>query len=68
VAYHSSPQMIQKNRLSQAVVQYADIADITKMLNLQGGGSFMNGVNEAQALVDLPDENGNRRLSATRDA
>jgi hypothetical protein len=60
--------MIQKNRLSQAVVQYADIADITKMLNLQGGGSFMNGVNEAQALVDLPDENGNRRLSATRDA
>lgn len=55
VAYHSSPKMMELNRASQAVVQYADIADIVKMLNMQGGGSFMDIVNEAQKLVDLPD-------------
>ncbi len=55
VEYHSSPETREKNRLSQAVVQYADLADITKMLNMKGGGSFMDNVNEAQKLVDLPD-------------
>ena len=55
VEYHSSPEMREKNRLSQAVVQYADLADIVKMLNLKGGGSVMDNVNEAQKLVDLPD-------------
>lgn len=66
VAYHSSPEMIEKNRASQALIQYADIADIAKMLNLQGGGALMDGVNEAQKLVDLPDATGQRRKSATR--
>jgi len=66
VEYHSTPQMIEKNKASLAAVQYADIADIAKMLNLQGGGSRMDGVNEAQELVDLPDDNGQRRKSATR--
>jgi hypothetical protein len=66
VAYHSSPRMMEKNRSSKASVQYAYLADIAKMLNLQGGGSFMDGVNEAQKLVDLPDESGARRKSATR--
>jgi hypothetical protein len=66
VAYHSSPRMREKNRASQAVVQYADLTDIAKMLNLQGGGSLMDRVNEAQKLVDLPDETGQRRKSATR--
>lgn len=66
VAFHSSPEMREKNRASQAAVQYADIADIAKMLNLQGGGSLMDGVNEAQRLVDLPDATGRRRKSATR--
>jgi hypothetical protein len=42
------------NKASQAAVQYADLADIVKMLNIQGGGSFMANVNEAQRLVDLP--------------
>jgi hypothetical protein len=42
------------NRASQAVVQYADLADIVKMLNLEGGGGLMDIVNEAQRLVDLP--------------
>src|SRR5271157_4421512 len=65
VEYHSSPEMREKNRVSQAVVQYADLADITKMLNIKGGGSFMDNVNEAQKLVDLPDATGQRRKSAT---
>jgi len=54
VEYHSSPRMKQINKASQAAVQYADLADIVKMLNIQGGGSFMANVNEAQKLVDLP--------------
>ena len=54
VEYHSSPRMREINKASQAAVQYADLADIVKMLNLQGGGSFMANVNEAQKLVDLP--------------
>lgn len=65
VQYHSSPEMREKNKLSQAAVQYADLSDIVKMLDMQGGGSFMDNVNEAQKLVDLPDENGLRRKSAT---
>lgn len=55
VEYHSSPRMMELNRASQAVVQYADLSDIVKMLNMEGGGSFMENVNEAQKLVDLPD-------------
>lgn len=58
VEYHSSPRMMELNRASQAVVQYADLSDIVKMLNMEGGGSFMENVNEAQKLVDLPDATG----------
>jgi hypothetical protein len=54
VQYHSSPRMRELNKASQAVVQYADLADVVKMLNMQGGGSFMDNVNEAQKLVDPP--------------
>ena len=54
VEYHSSPEMREKNRVSQSAVQYADLSDIVKMLNLQGGGSLMDNVNEAQKLVGLP--------------
>ena len=54
VEYHRSPRMMEINRASQAMVQYADLADLVKMLNMQGGGSFMENVNEAQKLVDLP--------------
>ena len=36
VAYHSTPQMREINRASLASVQYADIADIAKMLNRHG--------------------------------
>jgi hypothetical protein len=55
VEYHSSPRMMELNRASQAVVQYGDLSDIVKMLNMEGGGSFMENVNEAQKLVDLPE-------------
>jgi len=67
VEYHGSPEMKQKNSGSLASVQYADLADIVKMLNMKGGGSFMDTVNEAQKLVDLPDTTGRRRKSATRE-
>jgi hypothetical protein len=66
VEYHGSPGMMKKNRESLASVQYADIADIVKMLDVKGGGSFMDNVNAAQKLVDLPDASGKRRKSATR--
>jgi hypothetical protein len=52
VELHASPRMREINKASQAVVQYADLADIVKMLSMQGGGSFMDIVNEAQKLVD----------------
>ncbi len=42
------------NRESNAAVQYADLSDIVKMLNMEGGGSFMDTVNEAQKLVEVP--------------
>jgi hypothetical protein len=66
VKYHGSPEMKERNSESLARVQYADLADIVKMLNLKGGGSFMDNVNEAQKLVDLQDASGRRRKSATR--
>jgi hypothetical protein len=58
VEYHSSPEMQEMNRISQAAVQYADLSDIVKMLNMQGGGWLMDNVNEAKKLVDLQDEKG----------
>jgi hypothetical protein len=54
VGYDSSPRMMETNRTSQAMVQYADLADLVKLLNIEGGGSFMENVNEAQKLVDPP--------------
>ena len=54
VDYHSSPRMMEINRASKASVQYADISDIVKMINMEGGGSLMAIVNDAQKLVELP--------------
>jgi hypothetical protein len=56
VDYHSSSKMKAKNNASLAQVQYADIADIVKMLNRKGGGSLMDEVNEAQKLASLRDQ------------
>jgi hypothetical protein len=36
---------------SRASVQYADLADLVKMLDIKTGGSVMDPVNEAQAWV-----------------
>src|SRR5207244_3779883 len=48
VQYHSSPRMRAVNGASKSRVQYADLADIVKMLNSEGGGSLMDSVNDAQ--------------------
>jgi len=45
--YHSSQEMRAKNMTSPAKIQYADLADIMKMLNRKTGDP----VNEAQSLV-----------------
>jgi hypothetical protein len=37
IEQHTTPSMREKNRRSQAAVQYADLSDTTKMLNIQGG-------------------------------
>ncbi len=51
VEYHSSVEMRAKNLVSPAKIQYADLADIVKMLNRKTGGSLQDGVNEAQSLI-----------------
>src|SRR5664279_2603921 len=48
VKYHSTGWMREINRASKAAIQYADLSDIVKMLNMQGGDSLMDNVNEAQ--------------------
>jgi hypothetical protein len=52
VEYHSTPEMVAVNRANPAQIQYADIADIVKMLDMKTGGSLQDPVNEAQALLE----------------
>ena len=56
VEYHASAQMRAINMSSKAAIQYADLSDLVKMLNIGGGGSRMDNVNEAQRLIELPPE------------
>ncbi len=49
--YHSSVQMKKLNLENQAYIEYADLADIVKMLNLKTGVRFQDIVNEAQSLL-----------------
>lgn len=51
VAYHSTPEMIAKNAIAPPFIQYADLADLVKMLDVKTGGSLQDPVNEAQAWV-----------------
>lgn len=51
VAYHSTPEAVRRNRESRAQIQYADLADIVKMLDLKTGGALQDPINDAQALV-----------------
>jgi hypothetical protein len=51
VEYHSAPYMVKKNKEYPTFIQYADLADITKMLNNKTGGSVQDGVNDVIKLV-----------------
>jgi hypothetical protein len=51
VDYHGSAEMQAKHLASPAKIQYADLADIVKMLNRKTGGALQDPVNEAQALI-----------------
>lgn len=51
VAYHKAIALVEQNRQNPAFIQYADLADIVKMLNMKTGGALQDPVNEAQALV-----------------
>ena len=53
VAYHSSPRMVAKNQQTKPFIQYADLADIVKMLSFKAGGSLQEAVNEAQAWISV---------------
>jgi hypothetical protein len=46
--YYLTPQIIEKFKANKADIQYADLADVVKMLDLKTGGAFQDGVNEAQ--------------------
>lgn len=51
VAYHSTPAAVRRNRETRAQIQYADLADIVKMLDLKTGGALQDPVNDAQVLI-----------------
>lgn len=51
VAYHKATARVEQNRQNPAFIQYADLADIVKMLNMKTGGALQDPVNEAQTLV-----------------
>jgi hypothetical protein len=51
VALHSTPEQMAANRKRGAFIQYADLADLMLMLDLQLGGGVMAAVNEGQQLV-----------------
>lgn len=51
VKYHSSPRMIAWNKENPTFIQYADLSDIVKMLDIKTGGNLQDPVNEAQKLV-----------------
>ena len=53
VTYHSSPRMVARNQEPRPFTQYADLADIVKMLNVKTGGSLQEAVNAAQAWVTV---------------
>ena len=51
VDYHNSPEMRKINNASKAEVQYADLTNIIKMMDIQGGGGLMENANTTQKLV-----------------
>src|SRR3978361_1581920 len=55
VAYHSTPQMVAVNAASREYIQYADLGEILKMLDVKTGGALQDPVNLAQSLVRPPE-------------
>jgi hypothetical protein len=53
-AHQTSPEIVQINAQRESFIQYADLGDIVKMLNLKTGGALQDAVNEAQSLVRKP--------------
>jgi hypothetical protein len=51
VELHATPAQITANRRRGAFIQYADLADLMLMLDIQIGGGVMEVVNEGQKLV-----------------
>jgi len=51
-AHHLTADATAYRLAHPASIQYADLADLVKMLNMLTGGRFQDAVNEAQALVD----------------
>ncbi len=49
--YHCTPEMQKVNADNLSSIQYADLADIVKMLNMKTGGALQDPVNLAQVLV-----------------
>lgn len=47
VKHHSTPEMINHNMKRETYIQYADVADIVKMLNMQTGSAFQDGIRDA---------------------
>lgn len=50
--YHSSDRMKQINEETQPFIQYADIADIVKMLNQKTGGKFQDIIRDSLYLLE----------------
>lgn len=52
VKFYSTSKMVAKNKISPAFIQYADLADIVKMLDLKTGGTLQDGVRDAIQLIE----------------
>lgn len=51
VTHHSAAAAVQGSNKEMPFIQYADVADITKMLNIKTGNSVQDGVNETLRLI-----------------
>ena len=51
-AYNSTNRMKQLNNQNQPFIQYSDVADIVKMLNINTGGKIQEGINKVLYYFD----------------
>ncbi len=51
IQYHSTPHMRKINNEKKSFIQYADLSNLVKMLNIKTGGGVIDAVNEAQKLL-----------------